>query len=134
MGAIRSPRLIPTPFISVRRLSLRERAARVRRDYPGLTRTAAARLLRARGAVVYEMQVRWNHPIPLREPLGELGGFLIPEDVQPGAERLLAQAAIGMAFRMPARLLPPEGPQNAPAQRELLGLPVRVVDDFKGGR
>lgn len=127
-------RMIPVPHISVRRLTTDERAARVRRAYPGLTRAAAARLIRRKGSVVYEMQLRWDHPLPLRAPVGEWGGFLIPADVQLGVEQMRAAAEIGAAFRMPARLLAPDGPQNAPTQRELLGLPVRVVDDFKGGR
>jgi hypothetical protein len=129
-------RLIPIPHISVCRLSMRERVGRLRRDYPGMPRAAAARLLRARGAVVYETRVSWHHPIPLRAPVGELGGFLIPEEIQIGAERMRAAAEIGAAFRMPARLLAPEGEQNAPAQRDLLGLPVKVVDldlDHGGG-
>lgn len=130
--ALRQPRrIIPFPFITVRRLTINERTARVRRAYPGLTRAACARLIRRKGDVVFETQVRWDHPIPRPAPGELLGGFVIPEDVQIGAKRMEAQAAIGMAFGMPARLLAPTGEQNAPAQRELLGLPVRVVDDFK---
>lgn len=40
--------------MSVRWLSLRERVGLLRRDYPGLSWAAAARLVRARGAVGYE--------------------------------------------------------------------------------
>lgn len=126
-------RLIPIPHISVRRLTMRERVGRVRRAYPGISRASAARLIRRKRSVVYEMQLRWDHPLPMRAPVGDGGGFIIPEDVQGPTERLRAAAEIGMAFGMPARLLAPDGPQNAPAQRELLGLPVKVVNDFKGG-
>lgn len=131
-------RLIPIPHISVRRLPMRERVGRLRRDYPGMPRAAAARLLRARGAVVYETRVAWRHPIPLRAPVGELGGFLIPEELQTGVERLLAlvEEHDSVFMPLPARLLSPEGEQNAPAQRDLLGLPVKVVDldlDHGGG-
>lgn len=108
------PRVITHIHISVRRLSMRERVGRLRRSYPGISRAAAARLLRAQGVVVYETQI--SHGIPLRTPLGELGGFLIPEELQAGAQRLRKLAEDGYAMRLPARLLKPEGPQNAPAQ------------------
>lgn len=102
-----------------------QQIAAVRRHYPGLPRQVAARLLRrarrmGRPPTVPSVVITWCNPSPLTLA-----------DLKQTWEKLrtVRQFFVFSAYEIPARLLQSDGSQNAPAERSLLGYPMRLRGD-----